>query len=177
VVAEKGVAKGFPIQDYLVKPVRPDTLLESLKGAGVIVRGAKRRILVVDDDVQVLKLARVGLEANGYEVVCHSSGASALSDAGQAEYAAVVLDLLMPQMDGFEFLHRFRQIDKCRDTLVIVWTSKDLSDAEMERLKYAAQTVALKDRQGIEAVLKELRRLSMNIDGDRKPPATLELAH
>ena len=47
----------------------------------------------------------------------------------------------------------------------------------MERLKYAAQTVALKDRQGIEAVLKELRRLSMDIDGDRKPPASLELAH
>ena len=63
VVAEKGVAKGFPIQDYLVKPVRPDALLESLKGASVIARGAKRRILVVDDDVQVLKLARVGLEA------------------------------------------------------------------------------------------------------------------
>ena len=177
VVAEKGVAKGFPIQDYLVKPVRPDALLEALKGAGVIARGAQRRILVIDDDVKILKLARVGLEAGGYEVVCHSSSVSALHDAGQSEYAAVVLDLLMPQMDGFEFLHHLRQIDKCRDTLVIVWTSKDLSDAEMERLKHAAQAVALKDRQGIDAVLKELRRHSMLIDGDRKPPATMALTH
>jgi signal transduction histidine kinase/DNA-binding response OmpR family regulator len=158
VVAEKGVAKGFAIQDYLVKPIRPKVLLDSLNGAGVRPKGMKPRVLVVDDDVKILKLATAGLQAEGYEVVCHTDGAAALHDASRSGYAAVVLDLLMPQMNGYEFLDRFRRIDQCRNTLVIVWTSKDIGTAEMERLKNGAQAVALKDRRGIDTVLQELRR-------------------
>ncbi|MGE5220076.1 MAG: ATP-binding protein, partial [Chloroflexota bacterium] len=95
VVAEQGVAKGFPIQDYLVKPVRPNALLDALRAAGVTPKSPRRKILVVDDDAKTLKLAAVGLKAGGYEVVCHSSSISALRDANLKGFGAVVLDLLM----------------------------------------------------------------------------------
>ncbi len=157
VVAEKGVARGFPVQDYLVKPIQPNALLHALKNAGVHPRDNAKKVMVLDDDAKTLKLAQVGLQADGYEVVCHRSGASALHDAAQSEFAAVVLDLLMPQMDGFEFLDRFRQIDKCRNTPVIVWTNKDITSADFERLKTSAQTIALKNRDGIGTVLKALQ--------------------
>jgi signal transduction histidine kinase/DNA-binding response OmpR family regulator len=158
VVAERNVAKGFPVQDYLVKPVRSEALLEALKNAGVLPLAETTRVMVVDDDLKILKLARVGLESGGYQVVCHSNGLDAIEDARRREFAAVVLDLLMPKMDGFEFLDHFRKIAQCRATPVIVWTNKDVTAADLERLKFSAQMIALKDRDGIGTVLKELHR-------------------
>jgi len=67
----------------------------------------------------------------------------------------------MPQMDGFEFLDRFRQIDKCRNTPVIVWTNKDITSADFERLKISAQSIALKNRDGIATVLKALQHQAL----------------
>ncbi|MEA2659616.1 MAG: hypothetical protein QOF64_2212, partial [Candidatus Binatota bacterium] len=139
VVAERGVAKGFPVQDYLVKPLHTDTLLQSLKNAQVVPDDAKPKILVVDHDSTTLKVAKRELQAGGYEVVCHNSALSALAGADRAEYSAVVLDLLMPHMDGFEFLDRFRGIPQCHGVPVIVWTNKDISAADLERLKQSTQ--------------------------------------
>ena len=172
VVAETSLVRGFLLQDYLLKPARPDVLLEALRGAGVTARGARRRILIVDEDAKILELARGGLEACGYEVACHSSGASALEDADKFEFAAVILDLLISRMDGFEFLRQLRRTEKCRDAAVIVWTSKTLSDAEMERLIRTARMATLSERHGIEAVLNELSRHSRKVTADRKSPTT-----
>jgi len=158
VVAERGVAKGFPVQDYLVKPLHTHTLLQSLKNAQVVPDDAKPKILVVDHDSTTLKVAKRELQAGGYEVVCHNSALSALAGADRAEYSAVVLDLLMPQMDGFEFLDRFRGIPQCQGVPVIVWTHKDISAVDLERLKQSTQAIALKGRDGIDAILKEVRR-------------------
>jgi len=158
VVAEKGVSRGFPVQDYLVKPVQAEPLMDALRAAAVLPRPHCRRILVVDDDTGTLKLSKIALQAAGYEVACHAEAASALEEAGRAKFAAVVLDLLMPQMDGFQFLDRFRRIDGCRNTPVIVWTNKDVTGADMQRLKASAHAIALKGRDGIETVLKMLQR-------------------
>ena len=70
---------------------------------------------------------------------------------------AVILDLLTPEMDGFEFLERLRQSSAGRGMPVIVWTNQDLSAAEMAQLAWSAQSVALKSRGGIDAVVKELQ--------------------
>jgi len=170
VVAEKGVAKGFPVQDYLVKPVRAQTLMDSLRSAGILPRTSNKQVLVVDDDAKTLKLSKIGLEAVGYDVICHTDASSALDDAIHSEFAAVVLDLLMPQMDGFEFLDRFRQIHDCQSTPVIVWTNKDVTGADMQRLKVSAQAIALKGRDGIDTVLKELQRHGVSVSGPVAAP-------
>jgi len=165
VVAEKGVAKGFEVQDYLVKPVRAETLMDSLRSAGILPRTSDKQVLVVDDDAKTLKLSKIGLEAVGYGVVCHTDASNALDDAIHSEFAAVVLDLLMPQMDGFEFLDRFRQIHGCQNTPVIIWTNKDVTNADMQRLKVSAQAIALKGRDGIDTVLQELQRHGVSVSG------------
>ncbi len=157
VVTEKAAAKSFALQDYLPKPVSAAALLASLRRAGVIGNGTGRKILIVDDDPAALKLAAVALESSGYQASCHESAASALAEAAQGAIDAVVIDLLMPEMDGFEFLDRFRGLPHCSDTPVIVWTGKNITLAERERLKISANSIALKGHGGIEAVLRELR--------------------
>lgn len=157
---EKGIAMGVPVQDHLAKPVSPATLVDSLKRAGVQPNGPKKTILVVDDDPKILKVARAALKSAGYQVVCRGNGTTALAAAGKSEFAAVILDLLMPEMDGFEFVERLRQISGCRNTPVIVWTNKDVTPEDKERLTRSTQFIALKGQDGIEAVLEELKRHS-----------------
>jgi len=157
VVAEKEAAKSFALQDYLLKPVSAADLLSALRRAGVIAHGGGKQVLVVDDDPDVLKLAGAALESSGYQALCHSSAASALSAAAKSKLDAIVVDLLMPEIDGFEFLDRVRNLANCRNTPVIVWTAKAITTEERERLNNAASSIALKGQGGIDAVLRELR--------------------
>jgi len=76
--------------------------------------------------------------------VCCSSAAEGLAAAAKALPAAVILDLLMPGMDGFEFLDRFRSEPGREAIPVLVWTSKDLSAMERDRLQRSAQTIMQK---------------------------------
>jgi len=165
VVSEKAAAKSFALQDYLAKPVSESELLTSLRRAGIIANGAGKKILVVDDDPSALKVAGSALESSGYQASCHSNAISALAIAAELDIDAVVLDLLMPEMDGFEFLDQLRSLANCKDTPVIIWTAKEITTMERERLKSAASSIALKTGGGIEAVLRELRfHVSHNAD-------------
>ena len=69
----------------------------------------------------------------------------------------VVLDLLMPEMDGFELVARLRDSVAGRDVPVIIWTVKDLSAAERARLRAAAATVVYKGAGGAATLVEELR--------------------
>ena len=155
VAADKGIGVGFHLHDILQKPVRKDDLLASLKRAQVAPNGS-RPILVVDDNEQELKVAEAILTKLGYRVVCRSDTEGALHAASAETPAAVVLDLLMPVLDGFEFLKRFRSDPLTRRTPVIVWTVKDLTRKEQEALKAAAQAVVQKS-EGTAALLEELK--------------------
>ena len=64
----------------------------------------------------------------------------------------------MPEMDGFEFLERLRQSANNKNVPVIVWTNKDLTMEETDRLKRSAQSIALKGRDNIDAVIRDLQR-------------------
>jgi CheY-like chemotaxis protein len=157
VINEREVAKGFPVQDYLAKPVSAEKLIQSLHRAEVRPNGTVKKILIIDDDPKILEIGSAALHSAGYEVVCYISAAQGLVAASEAEFDAVVLDLLMPGIDGFEFLERFREINGCRNTPVIVWTNKDITAEDRDRLKNSAQLITSEASVGIDAVLRELQ--------------------
>lgn len=157
VVAEKGIGAGFAIQDYLVKPLRADELLATLRSVQRQPSSERPAILVVDDDPKALKLMELHLQQLGCAVIARMSGKSGLEAVAEVPLGAVVLDLTMPEMDGFEFLVRLRQMDRGRTLPVIVWTSKDLTTEERDRLASAAQALILKGQTGAQALLDELK--------------------
>jgi CheY-like chemotaxis protein/anti-sigma regulatory factor (Ser/Thr protein kinase) len=154
VVTDKGLAAGFHVHDVLIKPVQAEDLLGSLARANVAPSEA-RPILIVDDDPHARKLAERALEDSGYRPQCVASAEEGLEAAVETPPAAVVLDLLMPGMDGFEFLKRFRATAVGRRTPVIVWTVKDLTRKEREELRAATQGFVLKG-EGPTSLLAEL---------------------
>jgi PAS domain S-box-containing protein len=157
VVAQQGIVAGFHVQDILVKPVEPGAILAALRRARVE-PDRTRPILVVDDDPQALKLASRALEEAGYESDCVQSAGDGLTAAAARAPAAVVLDLVMPDTDGFGFLKRFRATPSGRRTPVIIWTVKDVTRKERDALEAAAQAIVLKS-EGTAALLAEIRNL------------------
>jgi CheY-like chemotaxis protein len=157
-MADQGIGAAFPVHDYLVKPVHDTDLLASLERAGVSPEG-DGPILVVDDEPADQKLAEAVLAQRGYKSIQASDGAEALQAATRRRPSAVVLDLLMTGMDGFQFLTRFRRTAAGRRTPVIVWTSAELTAEQRAQLQEAAQLIVLKSAGGASALLEELQRL------------------
>jgi PAS domain S-box-containing protein len=157
VVAERGAVAGFTVQDFLPKPLDAQALLSSLGRAGIR-PGQGGSVMVVDDDESSLKLMSAALTQLGFRAVCMRDGEEALSVTEAAPPVAVVLDLLMPRMDGFQFLDRFRGSPATRLTPVLVWTVKDLSQEEQARLSRSAQAIVRKGSGSIPALLEDLRR-------------------
>ncbi len=156
VVADQGIGAGYRVQDFLTKPVAAPDLLASLRRAGVEPdRGAV--VLIVEDDATSAKLLDATLKDLGYRPICAPDGQSGLLAVIDHKPAAVILDLLMPRMDGFEFLDRLR-FTAAGNTPVIVWTAKDLTARERARLEASAQAVVLKNDPGTQPLLRELSK-------------------
>jgi PAS domain S-box-containing protein len=146
----------FPVRDWLVKPVRRERLLKALAEAMPGQVPHERCVLVLDDDPKALKLASHVLRDNGYRVLCTSEGAEALKLVENQHPAAIVVDLLMATMDGFEFLRRLRKgVD--RNVPVIIWSVKTLTIDERAFLERAANKIVPKGDGATNEILKELR--------------------
>ena len=121
-------------------------------------------MLVVDDDADLRRRLRGLLEKDGWAVDEAADGREAL-DRLAARPSLVLLDLLMPGMDGFEFLAELRQREEFRSVPVVVLTAKDLTAADHDRLRGSIEAVLRKGSLGSEQLLAEVG----GGDGRRRP--------
>lgn len=91
-----------------------------------------RKILVVDDERHIVRLVQVNLEKVGYQVITAYDGVEALEQVGKEMPDMVILDVMMPRMDGFEVLKKLQADAKTRDIPVIMLTAK-AQDADIFR--------------------------------------------
>jgi protein-histidine pros-kinase len=121
--------------------------------------GMQRPILVVDDDPGTLKVVQASLADLGLRTICREGAAAALAELADDPPGLVVLDMMMPGMDGFEFIARFRDRPDGRDVPIVVWTVKDLGIEERSRLHAAGCAVVSKRSGGASALVAALRPL------------------
>ena len=151
--------KGFTLgaSGYLTKPVDRAQLAQLLDRFKIPV--ATPRALVVEDDPSAREMMRRLLIGEGWEVSMSANGREAL-DRLSAEYPnLVLLDLMMPEMDGFEFLVEFRKDPKFAATPVIVVTGADLTLADRRRLNGGVEHILQKAAAGQEDFLRQIREL------------------
>jgi PAS domain S-box-containing protein len=158
VVTEDGATGAFPVHDLLPKPLDREALLDSLVRAGVQ-PASDEPILIVEDDTASANLMAATLVQMGYDAIIASSGVAGLELTDHAPPAAIILDLMMPGMDGFEFLERLRQAPRGRLIPVIVWTIKDLSAEEHAQLRVSAAGVVRKGKMQSSSLVESLRML------------------
>jgi CheY-like chemotaxis protein len=158
VIPDRGILEGFWVSDMLLKPVQAEALVESVRRAGVRPT-ADRSVLIVDDDPHALRLAEKSLKTAGFRPICHLDPRAALESLEKSQPAAIILDLLMPEFDGFQFLRALRAMENGRRVPVIVWSVKELTSIELERLKSSARAVVEKGTGSTDALLRELQQL------------------
>jgi signal transduction histidine kinase/CheY-like chemotaxis protein len=125
--------------DYLVKPVEQAKLLQTLR-KHIGDRG-EHSVLVIDDDKTTRDMLRRMLEREAWSVIEAADGREGLAQLDKHRPAAILLDLMMPQMDGFTFLDSLRQRGAETAVPIIVLSAKELSRTELARLENQVQKV------------------------------------
>ena len=153
IVEEREMGYALGAADYLTKPIERDRLISVLRKYG----GAGQRVLVVDDDQATRETLRRPMEAEGWLVDEAGDGQAALDRVAASRPALIILDLLMPEMDGFEFLGELRQRTEWRSIPVVVLTARDLSAQDRDRLNGRVDAVLQKASYTPNDLLAELR--------------------
>ncbi len=160
VVDEPKMGLALGAAEYLVKPVDKNVLLETVRrhiGPG---SNGPAKVLVVDDEAGTRELLKEMLESDGYIPVPAASGTEALDALARISVSAVLLDLLMPEMDGFELLLHMKEDPSLRNIPVLVLTGKDLTETEIEMLRHETTGLFQKNREWKEQLLADLRRVT-----------------
>ena len=154
VLAERDLGLALGAVEYLTKPIDAEKLLATIEAIG----NGIMEVLVVDDDRVSRDLLRRILVRNGWTVHEAHNGVRGLEQMKRLKPSVVLLDLIMPEMDGFEMLKEIQRAPELRSIPVIVVTSKDLSGEERAWLHDRAASILTKDANTRIELVKELER-------------------
>jgi PAS domain S-box-containing protein len=157
---EKGFSLGAA--DYLVKPVLEEDLLTSLdrlNGDGSI-----REVLIIDDDPNDLRLlGKMLMEQGRYKAILAEGGPAGWNSIKAKLPHAIILDLFMPEMDGFTILEHLRKDENLRNLPVIVITGADLTSEQRKQLDDLGQRLlqksSLREKELISTIENALQRV------------------
>ncbi len=148
---------GFALgaSEYLNKPVDAARLVDALRRHCT---DRERPVLVVEDDPVSRALLRRIMQQEGWSVLEAENGRVALERVAATRPQLVLLDLMMPEMDGFEVAARLRSDARWRDIPIVVVTARDLTVEERARLAGTVESVLQKGAYGREDLLAEVRQ-------------------
>jgi signal transduction histidine kinase/CheY-like chemotaxis protein len=166
IVDNKNFGYALGAADYLTKPIdreRMSSVLLRYRGNAV------NTALVVEDDPASREMLRRSLENEGWVVVEADNGRTALDRLALKPPSVVLLDLMMPEMDGFEFLAEMHRHEEWRSIPVVVITAKDLTADERLRLNGHVSRVLQKGLYTRDELLEQVSQLVAARVGKRAP--------
>jgi CheY-like chemotaxis protein len=141
IVDEKNRGFALGASEYLVKPIDRDRLVRVLRQLSTPVGGS---ILVVDDEQTSRGGLRIALQQAGWQVTEADNGQIALTRLNEARPSAILLDLMMPEMDGFQFIDEVRRREEWCDIPIIVITGRDVTAEDRARLNGRVESIIQK---------------------------------
>jgi len=153
---ERGRGFALGAAEYLVKPVGKDQLMAALYRAAAMPE-QQHTVVAIDDDPLAIELVRASLEQEGWTVLGAATGQEGLALIRERKPSAVLLDLLMPGMDGFEVVEALRADPDTKTVPVVILTSKSMTQQDKERLQGRITYVARKtdfDLSGLAGLLR-----------------------
>ena len=140
--------------DYLTKPVNWNKLSDILKKHQIL--SDSHSVLIVEDDEVTSEMLKKNLEKNNFKVKTATNGKKGLEVVKNSKPGLILLDLMMPEMDGFEFAEQLRENKDWIDIPIVVITAKDLSKEDHSRLKGNVETIMQKGSYSKDQLLSEV---------------------
>lgn len=159
VTEDRQLGFGLGAVAHLAKPIDKGALLASLNSLRLSGQDGVPRILVVDDDPQTVRLLSTVLMNEGYEVIKAYGGQEGIEKALDQSPHLIILDLMMPQVDGFQVVQRLASEPHTRDIPIIICTAMDLSDEERNELNGQIQSIIQKTGHVKEQVLETIKQI------------------
>ncbi|MBN1453758.1 MAG: substrate-binding domain-containing protein [Anaerolineales bacterium] len=141
--------------NYLHKPLKPEHLARELERFRAS-KDKPQTVLVVDDDPGIIDLHSRLIEQTGRQVVTARNGREALALVERRMPDLILLDLMMPEMDGFAMLDELRERESTRDIPVIILTAHRLSDTDLDRCNRGVATILGKGIFSAEETLEHI---------------------
>jgi CheY-like chemotaxis protein len=157
IVDDKNMGYALGAADYLTKPVDWDRLVTILRKYRCA--HPPCTVLVVEDDTDTRDMLRRMLTREGWAVTEATNGRVALERMAECQPELILLDLMMPEMDGFAFLEALRQQDAWRSIPIVVVTAKDLTPEDRQRLNGYVEQILQKGAYSREELLHEIHHL------------------
>lgn len=157
--AEKGLALGAV--NVLEKPLRKEVLMQAIDGLALPEPSAQIpvRILVVDDEAKAVAFVTAQLEGRGYEVLQAFGGREAIEMAIAERPDLLILDLMMPEVTGFDVVAELRRLTATRDIPIIILTAKTLTQEDRLTLKGHVTQLVEKSRFDPQAFMDDVRKV------------------
>lgn len=158
IVDDKNIGFALGAADYFVKPVDWTRLLSVLRQY----RKAQTSptVLIVEDEASMREMLRRTLEKEGWRVLLAENGRQALDRLAEQAPALILLDLLMPEMDGFAFMDELHKRTDCARMPVIVITAKDLTAEDCQRLDGQVTRILQKSAMNLDHLVAQIRALT-----------------
>ena len=163
-VDEKNTAYSLGATSYLTKPIDWEKLVTTVNRT--VRRAGRECILVIDDDADARKLARLVLENEGYSVLEAENGYLGLMRVAERKPSVILLDLLMPNMNGHEFLNELNLNERWQDIPIIALTAMELDDQERQSLENRVTMIIQKGAYSIDHVLQAVRKILVKNEQD-----------
>jgi CheY-like chemotaxis protein len=152
IVDDKNLGYSLGASDYFTKPIDRERLVATIS----TLCGLRGSALVVDDDAETRDMLQRSLTGHGWEVRLAENGRVALDHMRENAPDAILLDLMMPEMDGFAFLEELRHHAGWKSIPVIVITSKELTESDRLALTGEVVRILQKGESTREELLREL---------------------
>ena len=159
-VDDKSRGYALGAADYITKPVDRTRLSNILQK--FMCEKPPCPVLLVEDDEPTRAMMRQMLEKQGWHTTEAANGIEALARLEENRPTLILLDLMMPEMDGFEFAERVHRHPQWRSIPIVVLTARDLSETERAQLGRHVHQILQKSGQGREELMQQVRALVAN---------------
>ncbi|MCB9076820.1 MAG: response regulator [Anaerolineaceae bacterium] len=156
IINDKNLGYTLGASDYLTKPIQRKRLV------GLLKKYQASRLpacLVVEDEPPMRDMMRRTLQKEGWQIIEAANGLEALQRLSETRPDLILLDLMMPHMDGFQFVTELRKNEGWRTIPIVVVTALDLTRAEQAKLAGYVKHILQKGAYSREELLNEVRRL------------------
>ncbi|HEX6911010.1 MAG TPA: response regulator, partial [Longimicrobium sp.] len=167
---QRGLRQGA--LNYLEKPISKEALDNAFDRISTFLEEGVKRLLVVEDDPTQRQSIIELIGEGDVEITAVGSAEEAMDQLRETRFDCMVLDLGLTGEDGYKLLERVKADPEMQDLPIIIYTGKDLSQAEETRLRRYAETIIIKDAKSPERLLDEtalfLHRVESNLPDDKR---------